>query len=443
MGPKTQELLQTHAARLVSVATYIDEWNSSIWGKNIKFVTHDSLRQATDVWRDFLGPEFSTDSQLCRNSSDQARDNAQQTLKTRSTYVNNNSVLTGIRSAFPLALQALKELPALHREYWQRGFLGTVTASDRPNVANRTIFAIGDRHGVLHYGTDPLLGFHLATAYAPLSKGASLSPLAPGAVAAAQKEFATWCDVLRHASDRVVMRCFIGDALSLCHTLQGSRNSDDGISANLKTHRWTFEDLLLDSGDYVSDGNAPTSFDVVDCSNLVDHLGALNVLTATAPLLKRNVSSTLYTEILVAHEASARDRMNNLLCGDYETISLLLGLIAVTSWSNATATSEVEEGLIASLAKTNKSSDRAAYQSRSRLAWKLLHALSPVKPWISPEDVAKLLHSVYANMFSHEDTSQLMGRIQLEGMEKVSNPHYTRVAFATIVKAVQTNVDSD
>ena len=220
-------------------------------------------------------------------------------------------------------------------------------------------------------------------------------------------------------------------------------DSSYGIFTNLKTHRWTIENIILDSEDYASNGIVPVSFDVIDGSNLVGHLGTLNILTVKAPLLKHGVTSTLSTEILVAHEADARSRMNNLLCSNFEAISLLLGLGAVGSWTNTNATSEIKEGIIASLAKTNKTSDRAAYQSRSRLTWKLLNVVSSAKPWIGPEDLARLLDSVYLNMVSHEDISQLMVRIRLEEMEKVSSPHYTRAAFSAMVRMVRSTINSD
>ena len=46
-------------------------------------------------------------------------------------------------------------------------------------------------------------------------------------------------------------------------------------------------------------GDAPLSFNVIDTSNLLDHVGSVNLLVAAIPLLEHNLSATLYTEALV------------------------------------------------------------------------------------------------------------------------------------------------
>jgi len=94
----------------------------------------------------------------------------------------------------------------------------------------------------LHYGTNPLLGFHLATAYVPL---ASTSPLRPETlessplrklVEVARIAFRAWANWYR-----------------------------DGHHA---------ESLVLDGEDY-DNGTAPLCFNCIDTSNLVDHVGIL------------------------------------------------------------------------------------------------------------------------------------------------------------------------
>lgn len=53
--------------------------------------------------------------------------------------------------------------------------------------------------------------------------------------------------------------------------------------------------LVLDNEDYLESGGAPTSFTVIDTSNLIDYIGALNLLVASIPLLENNYVSSLYT----------------------------------------------------------------------------------------------------------------------------------------------------
>jgi hypothetical protein len=84
--------------------------------------------------------------------------------------------------------------------------------------------------------------------------------------------------------------------------------------------------IELDEKEYNGTCTAPLKFNVIDTSNLGDHVGVLNLLSATSPLLRSDVSSTLYTESLVRREKDHRAYVDSLLCGDFATMSLLLEL---------------------------------------------------------------------------------------------------------------------
>jgi hypothetical protein len=89
------------------------------------------------------------------------------------------------------------------------------------------------------------------------------------------------------------------------------------------------EPLVLNKEDFGPEGSAPTSFTIIDTSNLIAHIGALNLLVAISPLLAGDVSASLYTEILVKRGESHQELIDNLLCGHLLTISLLLDLFLV------------------------------------------------------------------------------------------------------------------
>lgn len=73
--------------------------------------------------------------------------------------------------------------------------------------------------------------------------------------------------------------------------------------------------LHPNDADYGTIGVAPVSFSVIDTSNLIDHVGAMNLLVATSPLLCRDHYSSLFTEILVRKGDSNIEHVQNLLCG--------------------------------------------------------------------------------------------------------------------------------
>lgn len=64
----------------------------------------------------------------------------------------------------------------------------------------------------------------------------------------------------------------------------------------------------------------------MDTCNLIDHLGALNVLMAVSPLLKDDRLSFLYAESVVKRKNSHKAYIDTLICGDLPTIALLPNL---------------------------------------------------------------------------------------------------------------------
>lgn len=97
--------------------------------------------------------------------------------------------------------------------------------------------------------------------------------------------------------------------------------------------------------DYGAIGGAATMYNVIDTSNLLHRLGALNLLVATSPLLSKELAAILYTDTLVKRENCLKATSDELLCGRFPTISILLGLFPVECWTNATAISTVDKAM--------------------------------------------------------------------------------------------------
>ena len=159
-----------------------------------------------------------------------------------------------------------------------------------------------DDNVVLHYGTDPLLGFHLATAYASLAltsplfrSSAGLTPL-ENIVEAAKTEFHSWATSFRKYAHSVTLRFFVGDALPFSYSLQYRSNAESSARAHWYRDHFYFEPLILNREDYVEGGASPLTFTVIDTLNLIDHVEALNLLIVIAPLLVNKIFTTLYTE---------------------------------------------------------------------------------------------------------------------------------------------------
>lgn len=85
--------------------------------------------------------------------------------------IGNGMPLSSVRSLAPAFITALEDLASSYTSFWSNGGQDT-KAKDLSSTP--TIFLSHDRSLTLHYGIDPLLELHLATAYASLQ---SASPL--------------------------------------------------------------------------------------------------------------------------------------------------------------------------------------------------------------------------------------------------------------------------
>ncbi|KAF2181225.1 hypothetical protein K469DRAFT_792236 [Zopfia rhizophila CBS 207.26] len=262
------------------------------------------------------------------------------------------------------------------------------------------------RSGLLvHYGTNPLLGFHLATVYAQLSAESPLkhpdssqgeSKSFSKSMKAAQHQFFAWADACRKACRQVTIRFVNSEAITFCHVLQHHRTHGKSDDSNWYRSQWEYNPLILDSLDYTAGGSAPICFDVIDTSNLMDHLGSINVLAAAAPLLATKPSSVLRTEMLIPRETTVTNSAKTLLCGDLPTLALLLGLKPIQYWTNATATWNMNESL---LNKTSREYEIGRLMSRHIILWKPV-ATSMIRYDVQP--LAKLVFGTYLEMFQDE-----------------------------------------
>ncbi|KAG8409716.1 hypothetical protein J3458_018799 [Metarhizium acridum] len=209
--------------------------------------------------------------------------------------------MTGMRSAAPLSLKSHHDMIKAFETYSTHG---TVTPHHAENTVPNPMFAsLVSQMDVLHYGSDPTLGYHLAVAFAPLSEN---SPLAMDhekteykTAEAARAQFTEWIAAFRELASRgMVVRFMVADVFACCHTLQHSASTGKP-SGNWYRRQWDLRPLELDSDEYGPAGKGPTAFDVVDSSNLSDHVGALNIIVAASSLLKTEPWATLYTESLL------------------------------------------------------------------------------------------------------------------------------------------------
>lgn len=220
------------------------------------------------------------------------------------------------------------------------------------------------------------------------------------------------------------------------------------ITANCATEGWTFKKLDLELiGGQDPNSEPPLAFNVVDTSNLCDHLGFLNIAMAYFPLLVPHATSTMYTELLVCTAAGPDQRIKLLVGGgDFDTMSLLLGMANIESWTNATVDTEADENLIQkAMTSMNREVKTKRTQHRQRLAWKSAKSLLLSNPalFIQPQDLVKLVMHLHDNMFQHEDLAYNLNNLGMLDIEEMSMPTYNRASFVSVLAYLKRVVTTD
>ncbi|TFY75994.1 hypothetical protein EWM64_g8018 [Hericium alpestre] len=445
------DLLTTHSRRLLDCSQDLETWHQGQYGRFLKFCSRHTLAEVHQCWTRYA--EFDT-----LPASRKAKVKAAFVGGMKQRDVQGTGIVTSVgRSAGPLVPEALMPTSEHFTHFWKTG-INSMDAKDRTDAdfVNPTFAYCNGKEGFdVHYGTDCLAAFHLALAFADVKDG----PTRPGnpsksqsAVISAQAQFAAWCQAFKKViavapGSRVVIRAFVGEALAFCDALNYCA-STSSTSTPSYVVPWKGTLTTFDGGDYKKGTSppAPLEFDVIDTSNLVDHLGLLNILTVTVPLLARRPSSTLYTETLLPLGENAMSRFAEHFCGDMATTCLLLDIAPSSFLSRFTTTSNVHELLMHGFGK------EISYQFHEHTSWKIISLADPLLPTgrtncrlnftFEPRQLANFLLGVYHKMFADEDVAFRMGS-PAERRAQDGTIRYTRASYAAFLRTVKARIQED
>ncbi|OAX80912.1 hypothetical protein ACJ72_04749 [Emergomyces africanus] len=443
-------VLESQVKKLCRFSCSLRYWHKSKYGHVLRFCDSKTLDLVRDVWFSYIHISDKATYTASFRSAIQA------CLDVKAAATGSGMNLNGARAAAPNAAQALKDLPCLHSRYWKNGSTSN-DAKTRNARPNPTLAPLENDSAMLHFATDPLLGFHLITAYTPLDPQSPFYRKEPGnthaqsAVEAARLQFNTWCRSLKDDHKSMTIRFFAGDALAFCHTLQ-HLNTTEEISANWYRSFYHFDTLSLDGEDYAPNGVAPLSFDVIDTSNLIDFLGGINLFIAAGPLLRKKLSSTLYAGSLIECVPDVDMLLDTLFAGNFPTVSLLLGVFPVQYWTNASAVANAEEQLMQDIHKGATGHGVIIKKIHNRALWKYQSPIWTNSPGGSSscplikfdsENLAWVLFGVYLKMFMSEvteDAKLILASSNREIIQRGSCIRYHRGSFARFLAFVKGRV---
>jgi len=442
--------LTCHVTHLLDSSRSSEVWNKSSYGIAFKFYSEKTLHEIRQYWQLYLD--------ACNDGRDrEIRDAVQDMVEQRGLddgrIFHSSTRATGVH-----ALKSATIMSAAFRAYWSTGVVAgnsedsSALEQDDGGHANPLLYISSAPLGrfAVHYGTDPLHCFHLAQVFdTPGEEKDMLQRLA----IAAKTQFQGWCETftehIRMGAFRMFFHC--GEAVSLCYELQlqsseASRN--DAVPAYLHTYSrpWSTVCLDLSLGKSLS---ASSSFDVIDTSNISDHIGILNLIPAVRPLLNDSALSVLYTETLLRAAVETTAYLDELLRLDVGSVGLIAGIIPTASVLGIFTDDFGSESFSGHYGRNTGSQS----QLRVRLSWKrpsggdLLKALSTTR-MISADadDLASLLFRWYLNMFSaFEDVSLQLSVHLRRAITPLSQDlrHYTRTTLVALIGLAYKQIQTD
>lgn len=435
------DLLISQCRKLLELSQDMEAWYSGPYSRFLRISSSFTLSEMRKYWMSYV--ETSTTGSFKNRFVSEMKDAAKRSSE-------GGPIL---RSAGPLIRESLEPLRIAYRHYWKTGMVFTdQTIIDSATYVNPTFAHSTQGTGFMpHYATIPASTFHLAPAFTSTQLLSSTVPVVQKIVSTMLDQFSQWCMTFRGALARqpskrcsVIIRLLVGDVFSSCYSLQ-SYATDGLTTANHRVSPWCAELLVLNEADYGPEARSspPRTFNIIDTSNLSDHLGIVNILVAASPLLTRSPTSCLNTETLLGTGDDAITAFTKSLFGDIATISILLDLTPCSFVSTFTTYSNAHDILLHRVLATQ-------VQYHERLFWKIPSAierntdLSETMPLsFDSSALGHLLFNIYLRMFHFEDISKRFGGMSLSAAREQDLIHYDRLSFVLFLQAVMRRTHAD
>ena len=443
LDDKSHSFLIAQCRALIVVSESISAWKDSKYSKFLRMCSANTLLELRRHWELYVQA-----SQLPSAGKKRLKEMVISSLRTTESTQHKKAKFYPCRSAGPYFHKSGEPATQVFKHFWKTG----ITSLNPRDISAATlvnptfVYSLTGEGFALHYGTTPISPFHLAPAFVHSKRDI---PTMPELIAYVKLQFSSWVKHFRafvqDNPGKLIIRFFVGDALFLCRALVHHVGSGK-VPLNLTVAPWKTTPLALDGGDYGPSGGAPTSFNIIETSNIMDHVGLLNVLMAALPLLSSNPSATLFTEALLPVGADATKGLPVQICAELSTMSLLLDLAPVNYLSNFNTRSNAEEIL------ANKF-NTGFKQYHERITWKRpttgdsVIALQPHRPVripisFEPHDLGRLLFDIYLKMFASDDTMSRLSN-PLQSLQDLETVHYIRETFAVLLAIVKRRVNCD
>jgi hypothetical protein len=219
-----QSTLRSHCQKLIDVSSTLEKWNSSKYGRFIRFCTQQSFFEISRHWKLYLE---TTNLQSAEETS--LRDAFSANMKTsRAKFPPESITLSTMRSAAPVivpsALDSFQVGHAIFEMYWSKGTLesSTLGKPKSPHPNPLFAFSLAGRVFYPHYASNPVVGYSLARLFATTAT-LTIESLLENVL----EQFTSWCTSFKRRIDSpsgtATIRLFAGDCLTFCQSLHITR----------------------------------------------------------------------------------------------------------------------------------------------------------------------------------------------------------------------------
>lgn len=429
--------IQQHRKQLLATSESIFMWNDSPFGSSLKFSSETPLSEVRLFWALYARARTEQEDLQIRQTINSVYDSNVQAM-----------VTSGERSAGAHGVSACGILGDAFTAFWRTGVVAgndqdtSMLRNDGGGRVNPLMAVSQSDQFDVYCTSDPLVGFHLAEVFdIPQPLDATMNCLAR----LAKSQFSGWCNTFTSsiASSSVNILHHCGEAVNFSYALQAVQGCTI-LPSYTYFYNKPYSAVPLDPPSTVT-----TSYDVIDTSNVMNHVGLLALLPAVVPLLSERPGSVLYTDNLVQDSEKSERLLETLLHSSVTMSSLLLGVAPtgyiLGSMTDSTLVDQVHDMVPSTIQK----------QYRVRISWQRAAQGDSMVPTaksasyrleMDPHELASYFMQTYSATF--RETEDLSIRSEVLTRKK-THPlagdvdYYSRLMLVTLIASAKRTISTD
>jgi MYND finger len=318
-------MIHSQSEKLVHLLESAGTWENSAYGKVLRIVNDETLH----ILRDYF-IKYSTI--LTSQSSIDKQFKAAIRKIFRQYYGGDDFFSTLTRSFGVLAVASIVVANHHMKQFWEFGVTDIDDLPKTPLCNPLFLYSstAGDNFAV-NSRINSLATYHLAAFLPDVSSNAPFHQRSERSigdvkrnvkrvVAGAKLQFNIWTLAFKQQSDRMVIRFVVADPIAFCFALQQRNSSLHVQFPYLSSSQWSATNLTVNAN------STPSEFNVIDTTTLIDHIGTLDVLVATTPLLERSPESSISMDSVTRRWSQETELLRQVLCADVALMCAMLGI---------------------------------------------------------------------------------------------------------------------